>query len=372
LTRVLYVHGGLLRYGGTESYMMNYCRHFDRARITVDFAVHGEGTGAYDEEVLAMGGRIYHLPVKGQDYRGNTRALRRLISAGGYRAVHSHIDAGNAHVLRIAKACGVPLRVAHSHNTRTQSDSRLRRWYNALEKRRIPGVATHLFACSDAAGRWLYGRCPFTVINNAIDLEKYRPDADLRAQLRGELGVADGQPLIGHVGRFSYQKNHQKLIDIFAAFVKLRPDAVLALIGEGETRPAAEKQAAACGLTDSIRFVGTTSRVAAYMQAFDAFVLPSRFEGLAVALVEAQAAGLPCFTGREAMPPESDITGLVRFFPPEAGPGVWAEALAEAVLPDAVRTGTAADIAAAGYDIRQEAGRLQRFYETGILGMTIA
>lgn len=361
MIRVLYVHGGTLLYGGTEAYMMNFYRRFDRGQVQVDFVVHGDARGVYDDEIERLGGSVFHVPVKGQDYRGNTRALREIMEQGQYAAVHAHTDANNAHVLQIAKECGVPLRISHSHNTRTQSDSRLRRLYNGLEKRRIPYVATHLFACSEPAGRWLYGRQPFVVIPNAIEIERFAFDSVRREEMRRQLGLTD-QLVVGHVGRFSFQKNHPFLLEIFAEMANRRPDATLLLIGDGENRERIERLIRLRGLKERVRIVPPTPRVADYMQAMDVFLLPSHFEGFAVVLVEAQTAGLPCFASLDAVP-NADLTGLVSYISLSEPPSVWAEQVLR--QPDTKREDAWRPVADAGYDIAAAAERLQRFYLTG-------
>ncbi len=362
MIRVLYVHGGTLLYGGTEAYMMNFYRHFDRCQVQVDFVVHGDARGVYDEEIERLGGRVFHVPVKSRDYRGNSRALRSIMQRGQYAAVHAHTDANNAHVLRIARQCGVPLRISHSHNTRTQSDSRLRRLYNAMEKQRIPGVATHLFACSEPAGKWLYGSHPFQIVPNAIEIDRFAFDPRRREEMRRQMGL-ENRLVLGHVGRFSFQKNHPFLLEIFAVVAEKRPEAVLLLIGDGEERERIERLALLRGLRERVRIVPPTPLIADYMQAMDVFLLPSHFEGLGIVLVEAQAAGLPCFASRGAVPTEADLTGLLTYLPLEEPPAVWAEQVMT-VRPDS-REGRWRPIAEAGYDITEAAARLQQFYLTG-------
>ena len=151
---------------------------------------------------------------------------------------------------------------------------------------------TRLCACSRTAGSWLYGEKPFRVFNNAIELDRFTYDAAKRKAVRQELGLGD-ELVLGHVGRFCYAKNHEFLLDVMAEVCKQRPDAVLLLIGEGENEAAARRKAEALGLQRNVRFLGRQSDPAKFYQAMDAFVLPSRYEGLGIVLIEAQAAALP-------------------------------------------------------------------------------
>lgn len=362
LTRVLYVHGGLLKMGGTEAVMMNYYRHFDRTQIQVDFVLHGFGEGAYDAEVSTLGGKIYHVVAKGENYRENEKQLRSIMQQGNYQVVHSHMDAGNAQVLKIAKECGVPIRVSHSHNTHTQTSNPLKKAYNALAKRRIAKYATHLFACSDLAGKWLYGKHNFWVIHNAIDVEKFRFLPEVRQVARKDLKITADAPVIGHVGRFSYQKNHEKLIDIFAELLKSLPTARLLLIGEGETKDEIEQMVLNLGILDSVVFIAPNPNINRYMQAMDCFLLPSRFEGLPVVLVEAQAAGLPAIVSN-TVSTKSKLTDLVDFVPLDADNSVWCKKIIKSMSKK--RRDYCEEMKAMNFDISVNAQKMQHFYLTG-------
>ena len=356
--RVLYVHGGKLNYGGTEAYMMNYYRHFDHSRLQIDFAVHGFERGVYEDEIEALGGRVFYVPVKSQDYSGNKRALREIFRSGAYQAVHSHMDAMNAVVLKQAMECGVPVRISHSHNTQHQTQNRLKLLLNDFEKKRIPRYATDLFACSDAAGKWLYGDASFTVLHNAIDAQQYRFDPELRKRMRSSLGL-EGLFVVGHVGRFHFQKNHALLLEIFHCLHQAHPQSVLLLVGDGTLRPELEAKIEELGIKDNVVLAGNRADVSALLQAMDVFLFPSLFEGLGIALLEAQCAGLPCIAS-DAVPAEANITETVQYFALEQQPSVWAEAVWKAK--NIMRTDHCETIKAMGYDIGEQALKLQEFY----------
>lgn len=226
---------------------------------------------------------------------------------------------------------------------------------------RFSAGLTDRFACSQKAGEMLFGQSPFTVLPNGIDTARFAArDAQRRALLRGELGVADNEILFGHVGRFSAQKNHSGLLKIFAAVRTRLPKARLVLLGGGEPGYIEEMQnlARSLGLGDSVIFAGVRSNMQGFYDAMDAFLLPSLFEGLPVVLVEAQTAGLPCFVA-DTVDKGAAFTDRVRFLPLH-DEAAWANTIAGASLrrdPDARRK--AVD---AGYDIHHSAEILQSFY----------
>lgn len=230
--RILYVNGGLMNRGGIESFMMNYYRHFDRTKIQIDFAVHDAGgEGYYDMEIESMGGRIFHLPKKSTHPFTYFRAVKRLIRKGGYKIVHTHMDAMGAWVLKAAMKCGVPVRIAHSHNTQHLTNNPVKLLFLERARKAINKYATIRMACSDAAGKWLFGNKPFTVIRNAIDVGKFAFNPAIRKEVRKEFGISDDEFLIGHVGRFDHQKNHLFLISAFSDFLKEQPKSRLMLVG---------------------------------------------------------------------------------------------------------------------------------------------
>ncbi len=361
MTKVLYVHGGLLGRGGTEAVMLNYFRNMDRSRVTVDFLLHGFGEGSYDQEILDAGSRIFHVVPKGENYQENADQIRRILTENRYDVVHSHMDCGNAQVLKIAKKCGVPIRISHSHNTGVQTGNPLKKLYNNMEKRKIPRYATHLFACSDLAGKWLYGK-NYTVIPNAIDVKKFSFNAVLRKKVRQELHLEDSHIVIGHIGRFSQQKNHGRLIRMFHELLKTEPNARLLLLGEGELQDAIRSQCAQLQISDKVIFTGAVSNTPDYMQAMDCFTLPSLFEGLPVVMVEAQAAGLPILAS-DVITTKSKLTSLVHFLSLQEADAVWAKQLKD--LASSGRQDTAESLSSQGFDISENAKKMQVFYEKG-------
>ena len=359
--RILYIHGGILARGGTEAYMMNYYRNIDRTKVQIDFVVHGFDKGVYDDEIESLGGHIYHVPVKSKDPIGNRKALKEIFLSGKYSIVHSHMDAMNTWNLEIAKKCGIPVRISHSHNTAVQTSNPLKLWLNKQSMKKLPRVATHLFACSGLAGSWLYGNEAFKVIPNAIDLKRFAFHNDTRNAIRSTLGLSDKDIVLGHVGRFSEQKNHGFFVSLMEELVKRDPRFKLILIGDGYLKETIHQQFADKELTDSVRFIEACPNVYDYYSAFDWFCLPSLHEGLPVVGVEAQANGLRCAVA-DTVSIEMDKCGFVKFLPiGEAGIVSWAEHLCagDAFFRDENAAATLSD---AGYCIEIAAKDLRDLY----------
>ena len=362
MKKVLFVSGGPLDYGGISSWMFNYIGRIDSVRVKFDFIVHGMERGPREQDAEAFGAKVWHVPYKRQDYSGNRVALEKVFASGEYAIVHSHLDGMNSYILSLAKAAGVPVRISHCHNTGYLTTNPVRRLIHAAAKRRIPAVATHMFACSEAAALFFYGDAlvnagKVCVIKNAVDLDRYRFDPDARARLRAEFGIPGDAFAVGNIGRFEHQKNHAFLMDAFSKLKAVRRDAVLVIAGDGVLRPEIERQIVSLGLSDSVRLLGYRADADKLYSAFDAFALPSRFEGLGIVLVEAQMAGLPCFAS-EAVPRDACITDCT-FLPLDASR--WAEALHHAKIGD--RTPDRRSFEEAGFDIGVEAKKLEAFYE---------
>ena len=206
--KVLYINGNIMKRGGIEMFMMNYFRHIDKSKVHIDFLVHGNENGVFDDEIIAAGSRIFHVPTKSKHPLTYQRELRKLFKSEYFDIVHSHLDAMSGWALKIAKECGVPIRIAHSHNTDYLTTNRIKRAINDYWKKQIPQYATYLFACSQMAGEWLFGKnSKFKIVNNAIELERFHYNEEIRNCIRKENNW-DEMFVIGHIGRFDYQKNH--------------------------------------------------------------------------------------------------------------------------------------------------------------------
>ena len=280
-----------------------------------------------------------------------------------YDVVHMHSSSKNYYILKCAAKWGIPVRVAHSHNTGFQSRNPLVIAYGNLLKKPMRRYATHWVGCSKLACEWLFGkgcveRGEAQVILNGIDSTLFVYNEKVRKELRQEMGI-DDKFVIGHVGRFVNQKNHTFLLDIFAEVCKRRDDAVLLLIGIGELMDAMKEKAANLGIADKIRFVGFRDDRNRFMQAMDSFLFPSLYEGLSVVLIEAQAAGLPVFAS-DSTTNETQYSPYMKFLSLKQPAAVWAEELLNTGRIE--RKDMTEILTQAGFDIRAMVRNLYKLY----------
>jgi glycosyltransferase involved in cell wall biosynthesis len=298
---------------------------------------------------------------------GNGAGIRACIRAG-YDVVHAHMDGMNAYPLGIAKQLGVPVRISHCHNTDFLTTNPIRRVAHELARTRIPAVATHLLACSADAGRFLYGgkrvqSDEVTIVRNAIDGARYRFDEAARNCIRAELGL-EHRFIIGHIGRFDlHQKNQLFLLEAFAAAKRERSELALVLVGDGADRAQIEATIARLGLERDVVLTGFREDIPALLSAFDLFALPSRFEGLGIVLIEAQASGLGCLAS-SVVPRDTLISDCV--YLPLNDSALWAEAFCRATLKQE-RDWPEQALSEQGYEIALAANQLQEFYEKAMV-----
>lgn len=348
-----------MNYGGVEMVVMNYYRHIDRTKVQFDFFALEGSSLPQREEIEQLGGRVYVVPKYTHLFQYE-KEIQRIFQENNYQIVHSHMNTLSVFSLYAAKKAGVPNRILHNHSTAGKGETRK----NIMKYMLRPFAKmfpTELCACSKFAGEWIYGKkTEFKVFNNGIDLAKYQFDQKRRQSIRRELGI-ENKKVIGHVGRFCYQKNQEFLIEIFRVLANERNDAVLLLIGEGETELAIREKVSTLGLQDRVYFLGKQTDTSIFYQAMDVFVLPSRYEGLGMVAIEAQACSLPTICSAE-VPQEAQVLSSTTFLKLEDGPEAWADAimLAESQCD---RRDTCNELRSAGYDIKLEATKLTTFYE---------
>ncbi len=346
--------------GGVENFLMNIYRKIDRSKIQFDFVVHVSSEGYFDSEIKALGGKIYHcFDYKIYNHLQYVSWWGSFFSAHGeYKIVHSHLDScANIH-LRVAKKHGLKT-VAHAHNTAEGFGYRAA--VKKLLKVGFNGCCEHKFACSRDAAQWLFGKQAdkATIVNNAIDVEKFVYKADIASQVKQELGLSGDEFVVGHVGRFNTQKNHGFLIEIFAEVLKFEKNAVLLLIGEGDLEAEIRQKVKAQGIEKNVRFLGIRSDVNRVLQAMDVFLFPSLYEGLGIVIIEAQAAGLPCVIS-DTVPSEAVVTDLAEKISLESSVEIWAKAVVN--NKNRERGNTEKEIRKAGYDIKATADIIMQFY----------
>ena len=319
---------GYMNGGGVEQVVMNYYRHIDRTKVQFDLIV-CEGSGMVPrDEVESLGGRVFMVPSYGRLSRYMWE-LERLFREEQWPIVHSHINALSVFPLSAAKRAGVPVRIAHSHSSSGGGEGEAAR--DALKSilRRFSTIyPTHRFACGERAGRWLFGRAPFDVIPNAVDLSEFRPDTQDGLTMRAELGIPGEAFVIGHIGRMAPAKNHRRLLGVFASLLGLEPHALLVLAGEGALMGEVRAEAACLGVAERVLILGQRQDAARLYRLFDVFCMPSVYEGFPVVAVECQASGTPILSST-AVSEEVAVTPLMEFEPLEADNETWARHLLE-------------------------------------------
>jgi len=357
--RVLHILHSMNR-GGAENAIMNYYRHIDRDKVQFDFLLTEQDKCQFEDEILNLGGRVFRVPLLTikNPFPYLTGVWRFYKSHPEYRIVHSHTSSKSFFPLFLAKRAGIPVRICHSHNSR--SESGFRGTIRNMLKLLLRIVATHYMACSKAAAIWLYGHDKNVMfVPNVIEARIFDYSPDIRKLTRDSLGFSDSTLVIGCVARFNPQKNHGYLISLFEEFHHSYDNSILLLVGDGELRPSIENVVRRKGLSNSVFFVGITANVSDYMQAMDVFVLPSLFEGLGMVYVEAQVSGLRCFAS-EGVPHEVDLTGLMSFISLDRSPAYWAEQIS--ANKNYLRRSHLDDIVKAGYDAPTSAQKLEQFY----------
>lgn len=344
---------------GLETMLMNYYRNIDRNKVQFDFLTHRPDKGAYEDEIISMGGRVFHAPrLYPQNYVTYYKYMRQFFKEyAEYKIIHAHIDTMSAFPLSAAKKNNIPIRISHSHTSKLDFDAKLPIKY--LAKLAVPKVANIYCACGEKAGEFLFGKRDYKLIYNAIDLETFEFDKVKRDVKRTELGIKN-EFVIGHVGRYCYIKNQMFLLDIFVEVLKKKPDAKLLLIGKGEDEATLRKKVSELSLDGKVIFLLDRSDVRELYQVMDVFVMPSIFEGLPVVGVEAQANGLPCVVS-DTISDEILLTDTIFMMSLKQSAEEWAEKVLS--VPKERNKSSIEQLKCKGYDVEIEANKLAKWYE---------
>ena len=288
--------------GGLTGYICQNYRFIDKNKVQFDFLTFEDGKLDFEDEFISMGARFYHSS-RPSHLISYAKSLKGILNQTEYAAVHFNMSYANFIPIIIAHWLGAKKIIVHSHSTAID-DRRsvvriIKTAIHKIGRNLMSYMADDYLACSSLAAQWMY---PVSILQskhyhmarNAIDVSKYNYNPHVRADVRQRLKISDDTFVIGHVGRFTYQKNHEFLINVFKEVHQKVKDSVLLLIGEGPDEGFIKQKVKELQLNDNVIFLGRRNDVPKLFQAMDCFVLPSRFEGLPIVGIEAQAAGLPC------------------------------------------------------------------------------
>lgn len=315
MIRVLHVLGGMNQ-GGTENFLMNLYRNINREKVQFDFLVNRKGI--FDDEIKSLGGKVYYIQAlqKVGQFKYVKNLDNFLKEHTEYKIIHSHLNQVTGIILERAKKANIQVRIAHSHNSKSNKNLIIRIYKKYLQNKILKN-ATNLWACSELAAKWLYGKenlDKVEIIHNAIDAKKFVYSESTRKRLRKKFNIDDDTFVLGNIARMSYQKNQVFLINIFNEFRKINPKSELLLIGTGPDKQRILDEIKKYDLEKDVIILENRNDINELLQMMDYFVFPSRFEGLGIVLIEAQAAGLRCITSKDVVPLEVAITDLVDFY----------------------------------------------------------
>ncbi|OBZ33314.1 glycosyltransferase family 1 protein [Megasphaera sp. DISK 18] len=358
--------------GGLTGYICQNYRFIDRSKVQFDFLTFETDKLDFEDEFIRMGAKFHHIPRPSHPL-SYAKALKNILNGEDYAAIHFNMSYANFIPLIIARWLGVKKIIMHSHSTdiddRRAGIRAVKILIHKIGRLTMGYIADDYLACSSLAAEWMY---PYKLIQsqyyhmakNAIDVRKYSYNPTIRDKMRQQLGLKPDTFVMGHVGRFTYQKNHEFLIDVFEKVHEKKEDSLLLLIGEGPEEDQIREKVASLGLTSQVLFLGRRNDVPNLFQAMDCFVLPSRFEGLGIVGIEAQASDLPCFFS-DVVPREVDVIGKSVFVSLRSISSWVSNILA--VDKSNSRYDTKPLMVEAGYEIDSEIKRLEAFYETKLM-----
>lgn len=355
--------------GGRTQYVLNNWKYIDKHRFQFDFVTFSK-TLDYEQELVEEGCNVYHISCYPEENKEKFVEEFDQILEQGYDVIHIHTSYWkNTIVEERAKYKGIKKIIIHSHNTgcgtsitKEQEERECKR-HCEIRNDLHPEMATDFWACSIEAAEWLYGNQisgdKIKIMKNAIDLKRFTYSCSKREAVRKKLGI-ENEIVIGHVGRFAYQKNHRFLIDVFEKIYKKNHKTRLYLVGRGELEEGIKQQVKQLGLSEVVLFMGWRADVNELLQAIDIFVLPSRFEGLPIVAVEAQASGCPCILS-DTITKEVLITKNVKHIPLDKV--IWQKEI-ESYIEGFERKKTDQEIIQAGFDINMQIHEIEKEYSS--------
>ena len=351
--------------GGIESFLHNVIMEMDLSRLEIDIVAAQICESVFTASLKEKGVGFYELSGSQRKLGQNHKMFKQLLKERHYDVVHLNIFQGlSLYYAYLAKKAGVAVRIAHSHNTalRQSKTKWLKMFLHNAGKNLWTRNATDFWVCSRVAAEFMFtpkGLRKYEFIPNGIDVKKFRFNNEVRKQIRNDLGIED-KLVIGNVGRLCYQKNQEYLLEVFAKLQAQRPESVLLLVGEGELKAELQQQVKRWSIADKVIFYGVTDKVEELLCAMDIFAFPSRFEGLGIVMVEAQASGLPVICS-DGVPNEAVVSDLVEKVDLRSGVDSWVESILHCQV-GVDRLAVHEQVQKSGFAVADVADRIEKVY----------
>jgi len=343
--------------GGAETFLMKIYRTIDRSKYQFDFCLCISEKGFYDDEIEALGGRIYHITAKTKSISSFRRELSKIVRDNNYKYVlRITANAIGLLDLRIAKSAGAEVCIARSSNSNDEGGFKSHIAHRIGQALFLRYVDKRI-APSDLAAIYTFGEKYFkkgevTILHNALDLNHYMFNPEARLRIRNEFDIPENAFVVGHVGRFMTQKNHKKIIEVFQTILLRKPNSFLLLVGNGELEERIRELVAQKRIDRNVVFAGLRKDIPEVLSAMDVFVMPSIYEGMPNTVIEAQATGLPCVIS-DTITREANITGIVKYVALEDSEDKWASEVLNSARDS--RLDTKQEMLSSGYDIDSSA-----------------
>lgn len=363
MMRVLNVLVGLER-GGIETFLMNVYSNINKSEIQFDFLITEKKDTDYKKEILKYGGNVYTYSSRRDSVWRNYKEVDCFFKKHKYSIVHFHISSlSNIAPIYAAYRNNVKNIIIHSHSSNTVGI--LHKMLHRINKKIIKKIATHFFACSNEAASWMFPNSiflkkDFTIIPNGILLEKFSFSEEKRKTVRKSLDIDENTLVFGHVGRLSFPKNHLFLLEVFKCIHNSQENSKLILVGKGERKSIIRQKIKELHLSSDVIFYGESNNVDYLMSSFDAFILPSFYEGLPVVLVEAQTSGLPCFVSN-SITKDVKLTNFINYLSLDNSPSFWAYKIIENIKKNSLNRYVVSKSIRA-FDIKEVSKKIENFY----------
>ena len=359
--------GGPILSGGKKNLIMEYFRHMDKSQVRMDIVCNDDSNAIPKEEIESLGGRVVIVPSF-KNLLGHTNALYELFKKEKYDVVHAYNSMMNLFPMYAAKKANIKVRISESLSMAAPGEWKTYVKYMLRPLSHL--YATHYMACGKDCGIFQFGKKAFdkgevAIFKTAINTEfnAYRPES--RKQTRQKFGWED-KVVYGFIGRFEHQKNPLFLIDVMSAIFKRQQNAQFVIIGAGSLEEAMKERVKATGIEPAMSWLGRREDIQQFYNAFDAFLLPSHYEGLPVVGLESQSCGLPIFFST-MVTSEAMACELGHFIDLDDGPAAWAEKIIPIVKKNIpVRRSHNQEVAAAGFDSKAEAEKMLDYYKTAL------